>query len=54
MAFMCVLSVGALGWIALRLTCGAANTGHTLLFHFLPFVAMAALLGALARRLYRW
>lgn len=54
MAFMCILSVGALGWIALRLTCGGDDTGHTLLFHFLPFVLAASVLGALARRLYRW
>lgn len=54
MAFMCILAVGALGWMALRLTCGSVDTGHTLVFHFLPFVLAAALLGALARRLYRW
>ncbi len=54
LAFMSVLSVSALGWGALRLTCSADNSGHTLFFHFMPFILMAALFGSLARRLYRW
>ncbi len=54
LAFMSILSVGALGWLALRITCGDDSAGHTMIFHFLPFVLFAAMLGALARRLYRW
>ncbi|MCB9991799.1 MAG: DUF1109 domain-containing protein [Rhodospirillales bacterium] len=54
MSFMSVLSVGALGWASLRLTCPADHLGHTLLFHFLPFILCAVVLGSLARRIYRW
>lgn len=54
MAFMSVLSVSAMGWITLRITCMADDIGHTMLFHFLPFVLVAAVIGTLARRLYRW
>ena len=54
LAFMSILSVGAIGWMSLRLTCPADDITHTLLFHFMPFVLLAAVMGALARRLYRW
>lgn len=54
MAGMSVLAVGAAGWIAQRMTCPADTVGHTMLFHFLPLVLLACVIGALARRLYRW
>lgn len=54
MAFVSILAVGAIGWITLRLTCTADNIGHTMALHFLPYILLAVLLGALARRLYRW
>ncbi len=54
MTFMSVLAVGALGWVSLRFTCMADGPSHILVFHFLPFIFMAAVLGILARRIYRW
>lgn len=54
LAFMSVLSASALGWGALRITCMSESAGHILMLHFLPFVLAAALMGALARRLFRW
>lgn len=51
---MSILAVGAMGWAALRITCAADDIGHCFLYHFLPFVAAGAVMGALARRLYRW
>ncbi len=54
LAFMSTLSVGAMGWAAMRITCPSDMIGHTMMFHFLPFILFAVLLGVLARRLYRW
>jgi hypothetical protein len=54
MAFTTVLAAGSLGWAALRITCMADDSGHILLFHFMPYIIIAALLGLLARRIYRW
>ncbi len=54
MAFMSILAVGALGWIGLRFICAVDVVGHTGLYHFIPFVFVGGLLGALARKVYRW
>lgn len=53
-AFMNMLAVAALGWAGLRMTCPANNVSHTFFYHFLPFLAVGGVFGALARRLYRW
>lgn len=53
-SFMSILSVGALGWMTLRLTCGSDNLGHMFLHHFGPYLLLGIILGLLARRLYRW
>lgn len=54
MAFMSILAVGGMGWMAMRISCMDDDIGHTMIHHFMPFVLIAVLLGVLARRLYRW
>ena len=54
MAFMSSLSIGAMGWGAMRITCGAEHTGHLLLYHFFPYILIAVILGVLARKIYNW
>lgn len=54
MAFMAVLAVGAFGYVGLRLTCMLDTIGHAGIYHVLPFVALGALFGLAARRVYRW
>lgn len=54
MSFMCVLSAGSLAWMAMRITCTSDRIGHNMIFHFLPFIVLAIVFSALARKLYRW
>lgn len=54
MAFMSVLSVGALGWASLRITCIAEHSEHIMIFHFMPFVILGTICGLLANRIYKW
>jgi len=53
-ALLSALAVAAFGWAGLRITCVADAVGHALVYHFMPFAAAGAVMGALARRLYRW
>ena len=54
MSIMNVTAVGALAYIALRLTCMVDDVGHIFFFHVLPFLVIGTLLGALARKIYNW
>ncbi|HBR69934.1 MAG TPA: hypothetical protein DEA55_11220 [Rhodospirillaceae bacterium] len=54
MALMNVAAAGALGYIGLRFTCALDTAAHSALYHLLPFVVMGAVLGAGARRVFRW
>ncbi|MCB1650954.1 MAG: DUF1109 domain-containing protein [Alphaproteobacteria bacterium] len=54
MAGMNVLSFGALAYIGLRFTCAMDTIGHGCITHLLPFILIGVLMGAAARRLYRW
>lgn len=54
MAFMNMLSVGALGLTVLRFTCGGDAPLHIAVYHFLPFIVLGILLGTVARRVYDW
>lgn len=54
MAAMNGLAVGGMGYIGLRFTCINDTVGHSCVFHIVPFVVFGLILGALARRLYRW
>ena len=54
MGVMNVLSVTALGYIGLRLTCANDTVGHVCFYHLFPFVVFGVVVGASVRRLYRW
>ncbi len=54
MALMNGLAVGALGYVGLRFTCMLDTVGHSCIYHLFPFVISGALLGAAARRIFRW
>lgn len=54
MALMNSLAVASLGFIGLRLGCGADSIGHAIIMHLLPFAAAGLLAGLAARKLYRW
>jgi hypothetical protein len=47
-------SVGALGYLCLRLTCSMDAMGHALLYHIIPFIVIGLLLGVIATRIIRW
>ncbi len=51
---MNVLSVMALGWIGLRLTCSMDGMDHSYIFHLLPFGVAGAVLAFFARKLFKW
>ena len=53
-AAMNILFVGGAGWLALRVVCPNDTIAHTFFYHFMPFIFIGAVLGMLARRLYRW
>ncbi len=54
MAIMNILAAGGLGYVTLRFSCLVDDIGHTCVYHLLPFVVAGAVLGLLARWLYRW
>jgi len=54
MALMNVLVVAGIGYLGLRFTCPVDTFGHAFVHHLMPFVALGALFGFLARYLYRW
>lgn len=53
-AVMNTLSLAALGFIGLRLTCTIETLGHGVFLHLLPFLVLGLGLGILARRIYNW
>lgn len=54
MMLMNILSISALGYVGLRVTCVIDTVGHAFFMHVLPFVALGTLLGLFARKVYRW
>ncbi|MCF8496703.1 MAG: DUF1109 domain-containing protein [Alphaproteobacteria bacterium] len=54
MALMNILAVGGLGYIGLRLTCRMDTVGHACFYQLVSFLVGGAVLGILARRIYRW
>lgn len=50
---MGMLTVTALGYVALRFSCMMATFGHIAVYHIFPFVIGGAILGAVAQHLYR-
>lgn len=54
MSLMNITCVGALAYIALRLTCMSNDIGHIFIFHVVPFLVLGTLFGMLARKIYKW
>lgn len=54
MCSMNILSVTGLAYIGLRLTCGTDTVGQGCITHILPFLILAVIMGAIARRVYKW
>ncbi len=53
-ALMSILSVGALGYLGLRITCSSDDVGHLCSYHILPYFLFGIGVSLLARRIYRW
>lgn len=51
---MGMLSVTALCWGSLRITCSMDTVGHAFFYHVFPFVVLGGALGLLASRIFRW
>lgn len=54
MAFMVILAVMALSYLGLRFTCMMDTVGHSFFYHIFPATIFGAVIGMLARRLFRW
>ncbi len=54
MSFMNVLSITALGYVALRFTCSSDTIAHATISHLVPYTVFGAVLGIMARKLYKW
>jgi len=53
-ATMNTIAIAGLGFVALRFTCPMNTAAHSIISHLLPYVALGAILGMLARRIYKW
>lgn len=49
-----LIAVTEFGWIGMRLVCPKDNVGEAYLLNFLPYVVIGAVLGFVAKRLFRW
>lgn len=54
MAVMNLLAGASIAYIGLRFTCSMDTVGHALVFHLVPYMFIGALIGLVARRLYKW
>lgn len=54
LACMNVVSLGAFGYIGLRLGCPLDTVGHAFIYHSAPFILMGIAFSALARCIFRW
>ncbi len=54
MSLMNSLSVGALGYAALRLTCSSDDIAHLSSMHIIPYLLFGIIIAALGRNIYRW
>lgn len=54
MGLMNVISITALGYVALRFTCTLDTIGHATLSHLVPYVLLGAGIGIISRRFYKW
>jgi len=54
MGLMNLLAGASIAYIGLRLTCSMDTVGHSTIMHLAPYVAIGAMVGVFARRLYKW
>ena len=54
MAVMNLMAGASIAYIGLRFTCSMDTVGHALVFHLMPYMFIGALIGLLARRVYKW
>lgn len=51
---MNLIAPAAISYLGLRASCMMDTTGHDVIYHMVPFLALGIILGLVARRLYRW
>jgi len=54
MGTLSIASVAALAYMGLRTTCMSDELGYIFFFHVLPFLVIGTVLGAVARKIFRW
>jgi hypothetical protein len=54
LAVVHTITVAAIGYVGLRLTCPVDTVGHTAVHHLIPFMILGTVLGFTARRVYKW
>ena len=54
MSLMNILSVGAVGYLGLRITCASDDIGHLLGFHILPYLLFGIVITIVGKRIFRW
>lgn len=54
MTLMVILAMTGLGYAGLRFTCMMDTIEHVVHYHILPFTVLGAIVGFLARKLFRW
>lgn len=53
-SLMNVLSIGGLGYVALRITCRDDDIAHIALYHIAPYMVFGIILALAGRTIYRW
>ena len=54
MGLMNVISIGGLGYLALRLVCPAEEFGHIFVYHVMPYALFGIVITFIASKIYRW
>ncbi len=54
MGLMNVISIGGLGYLALRIVCAAEDFGHIFVYHVMPYALFGIVVTFIAARIYRW
>ncbi|MGN7438976.1 MAG: NrsF family protein [Alcanivorax sp.] len=54
MGLMNVLSIGGLGYLALRIVCPAEEFGHIFVYHVMPYALFGVVITFVAAKIYRW
>lgn len=54
LASFAILSVSEFGWVGMRLICPKDNVGEAYFLNFMPYVVIGIVVGAAAKKLFRW